>query len=117
MNLWRKCIELLLSAYTTTTNTTDGRRDNDNNNGRQLQQQKQKQPQCRRSSVSMILEVNNQDNTNQAVQYGILHSIVCCKVPVPTLVEIGCIIFPEQLYQRDLKHKMIPLHHLLKAEQ
>ena len=109
MNLWMKCIELLLSAYTTT-NTTDGRRDNDNN-GRQLQQQKQ--PQCRRSSVPM-LEVNNQDN-NQ-VKYGILHSIVCCKVPVPTLVEIGCIIFPEQLYQRDLKHKMIPLHHLLKAE-
>lgn len=51
-----------------------------------------------------------------AVPYGILHACVCCKVPVPSLVEIALILFPDQVYKRDVLNGMVPLHHVLCAE-
>jgi len=48
-------------------------------------------------------------------KHGILHACVCCRVPVPSLVEIALLLFPEQAYQRDVRHGMIPLHHALWA--
>jgi hypothetical protein len=48
------------------------------------------------------------------VPYGILHSVVSCKVPIPLLVQAALIVFPEQAFQRD-EQGMIPLHHVLFA--
>ncbi len=55
-------------------------------------------------------------NAETFVPYGILHACVCCKVPVPSLVEIALLLFPEQVFKRDTSHGMIPLHHVLCAK-
>mmetsp|Transcript_35163 Transcript_35163/g.85086 ORF Transcript_35163/g.85086 Transcript_35163/m.85086 type:complete len:675 (-) Transcript_35163:195-2219(-) len=55
------------------------------------------------------------DGKNPAhLPYGVLHCIVCCKVPVPALVQLAVAIFPEQTLQRD-EQGFLPLHHLLRA--
>jgi hypothetical protein len=46
--------------------------------------------------------------------YGLLHAVTCCKVPIPSLVQVVLILFPEQVVLRDEKG-MIPLHHVLCA--
>jgi len=58
--------------------------------------------------------INHNDGT--FVPYGILHACVCCKVPVPSLVEVALILFPEQVFHRDARHGMVPLHHVLCAK-
>lgn len=45
---------------------------------------------------------------------GILHAVTCCKVPIPSLVQVVLTLFPEQVVQRD-ERGMIPLHHVLCA--
>jgi hypothetical protein len=47
------------------------------------------------------------------IPYGVLHAVTCCKVPVPSLVKVALILFPEQAWQRD-EQGMIPLHHVLR---
>ena len=55
------------------------------------------------------------DGKNPAhLPYGVLHCIICCKVPVPALVQLAVAIFPEQTLQRD-EQGFLPLHHLLRA--
>ena len=49
------------------------------------------------------------------VDFAVVHSIASLKVPVPALLEIALILFPEQATMRD-RQGMIPLHHVLLAK-
>jgi hypothetical protein len=100
LELWEKCIELLVTA---------------GGGGIPLLQIEEEQED--RYLDKMPLE-SKQSNCGEdcGVPYGILHACVCCKVPIPSLVEIALILFPEQASKRDSIHGMIPLHHVLRAE-
>ena len=92
LELWEKCIELLVEAGG--------------------------------GGIPLLLEENNlvekrasKDSNNKSFdRYGILHACVCCKVPVPSLVEIALILFPDQVSKRDAVSGLIPLHHVLCAK-
>ena len=75
LELWEKCIELLVTAGG--------------------------------GGIPMLLNENkdgdgeNSGSSTRFTPYGILHACVCCKVPVPSLVEIALLVFPEQVSKRD----------------
>jgi hypothetical protein len=50
-----------------------------------------------------------------SLPFAIVHAIASLKVPVPMLLEVALIIFPEQATARDIKG-MIPLHHVMLAK-
>ncbi len=90
LELWEKCIELLVTAGG--------------------------------GGIPILLnekqDLDGQDagSSKTFAPYGILHACVCCKVPVPSLVEIALILFPEQVSKRDAIYGLIPLHHVLRAK-
>ncbi len=90
LELWEKCIELLATAG-------GGGIPMLQNNGKDA-------------------HGKNSESSTSFVPYGILHACVCCKVPVPSLVEIALVLFPEQVSQRDTSCGFIPLHHVLRAK-
>ena len=91
LELWKKCIELLVTA-----------------GGGGI-------PLLMTEDDEDIDETTNHKGGN-FVLYGILHACVCCKVPVPSLVEIALILFPEQVFKRDKTYGVTPLQHVLRAK-
>jgi hypothetical protein len=95
LELWEKCVELLVTA---------------GGGGIPLLMMEEEKDDCASRPLSSRFVKSS------AVPYGVLHACVCCKVPVPSLVEIALILFPDQVHKRDVLNEMVPLHHALCTE-
>jgi len=95
LELWEKCVELLVTA---------------GGGGIPLLMMEEEKDDCASRPPSPRYDESS------AIPYGILHACVCCKVPIPSLVEIALILFPDQVCKRDILNEMVPLHHVLCAE-
>ena len=54
--------------------------------------------------------------SSAAFPFGVVHAVACCKVPLPSLLQLTLSVFPEQSLLRDQAFGMIPLHHVLEAQ-
>ena len=97
LQLWERCIELLVTA-----------------GGGGIPLLLMEEDDHTNKKATMLMTTNHSESS--FVPYGILHACVCCKVPVPSLVEIALLLFPEQVTKRDARHGLIPLHHVLRAK-
>ena len=62
----------------------------------------------------LVSEDENDEQVKTFFSFGVLHAVVCAKVPIPSLLHVALAVFPEQALQLD-ESGLAPLHHALLA--
>ena len=100
LSLWSKCIELLAEHVPRLLEVRTGRQKGDvDDEDVDDSWLGSKEPPPRRTCSR---------------NFGVVHCISAAKVPLPTLLQVALMVYPEQALQRD-EHGMLPLHHVLTA--